>query len=189
MLQPWHYETAFACCCPYVCCCQHACWCHSAQNAQGPCWTCSINNLFGFSFCISQSGYSEPSGPMHINIVLCMVFIANYQLLLSLDVLLPVDHPCHVNALPCIHVQCLQAYCYACPWAKHWPSIAAGYWLLSKLFGSCSQWPDDVVGDRLAFCIFGKKQLWASQKQANNDPSLAKNNYGQAKHSPKMTQT
>ena len=56
--------------------------------------------------------------------------------------------------LLCVHVQSCQAVGEACP------SIAVGHWLFSKLFGSHSQWPNDLVGNGLACsCLVAHSHL------------------------------
>ena len=59
---------------------------------------------------------------MHISVILCIFLIAHCSLpnffVTLLQMLLHVNYvasPSAVDTLPCVHVQCLQAFGYACP--------------------------------------------------------------------------
>ena len=101
--------------------------------------------LYLFAECIPRKVYlvclqcSESGRSMHIGVILCNCLIAHCSLsnfiVTLLQMLLPVDYvasPDAVNALPCVHVQCLPAFGQLCP------SIAASHWFLSKLLDSAS---------------------------------------------------
>jgi len=72
----------------------------------------NINKLY-----IACLQCSESGRPVHISEILCVFLIAHCSLsnfsVTLLQMLLPVNHvasPSSVDTLPCVHVQCLQAY-------------------------------------------------------------------------------